>query len=163
MIFRLTQKLADKIGLHRLPGLPPQENPFIDWTARVFRVGYVQYILVTNTASLYSLVMLGRDITDDNEFVRRTLSAMSELMTKDGFELLYQRMIAPHTKRISFSKTTDLRVLGAMNNLVVQADYYITKRQMSPFDVSIQINDSPKPLLGYRHPKNIFRQLKAGQ
>jgi len=163
MIFRLTQKLAKKVGLHPLPGLAPGQNPFIDWTAHLFRVERVQYIIVTNTAALYSLVMYGRGITDNNEFIQRTLSFMKELMVNDGFEFLYQQMIAPHTARISFSKSTDLCVVGSMNNLIVKADYYIAERQMSPFEVSIAINESPVSYLRYRQPKNAFRQLKVEQ
>ena len=163
MIFRLTQKLAEKVGLHHLPALPPVQNPFIDWTAHLFRVERVQYIIVTNTAALYSVVMFGSGITDDNEFIQRTLSFMSELMAKDYCEFFYQRLIAPHTAEISFSKATDQRVLGSMNNLIVRADHYITERQMSPFDVSIEINELPVSYLRYRHPKNVFRQLKVVQ
>jgi len=163
MIFRLTQKLAKKVGLHPLPGLAPGQNPFIDWTAHLFRVERVQYIIVTNTAALYSLVMFGRGITDNNEFIQRTLSFMAEFMTIDGCEFFYRRLIAPHTARISFSKATDRHVLGSMNNLIVQADYYITERQMSPFDVSIQINETPMSHLGYNSTKEAFRHLKVEQ
>ena len=163
MIFRLTQKLAKKLGLHPLPGLPPEQNPFIDWMARSFKVGHAQYIIVTNTASLYSLVNYGRDITNSNGFIQRTLSSMKELMVNDGFEFLYQQMIAPHTARISFSKSTDLCVVGSMNNLIVKADYYIAERQMSPFEVSIAINESPVSYLRYKHPKGVFGHLKVEQ
>jgi hypothetical protein len=163
MIFRLTQKLAKKVGLHPLTGLPPERNPFVDWTAHLFRVERVQYIIVTNTAALYSVVMFGSGITNTNEFIRRTLSFMSELMAEDGCEFFYQRLIAPHTARISFSKATDRRVLGSMNDFVVRADYYITERQMSPFDVSIEINELPVSLLGYNHPKDAFKHLKVEQ
>jgi len=163
MIFRLTQKLAKKVGLHPLPGIPPEQNPFIDWTAHLFRVEGVQYIIVTNTAALYSLVMYGRGITDDNKFIRRTLSFMAELMAKDGYEFFYRQMIEPHTARVSFSKATDRRVLGSMNDLIVRADYYITERQMLPFDVSIQINETPKSHLGYHSTKEAFGHLKVEQ
>lgn len=163
MIFRLTQKLAKKVGLHPLPGLPPERNPFIDWTAHLFTVERVQYIIVTNTTALYSVVMFGRGITDDNEFIQRTLSFMSEFMTIDGYEFFYRRLIAPHTARISLSKATDRRVLGSMNELIFQAEYYITERQMSPFDVSIEINESPMSYLGYNSTKDAFRHLKVEQ
>lgn len=163
MIFRLTQKLAKKIGWHPLPGLAPGQNPFIDWTAHLFRVERTQYIIVTNTASLYSLVDYGRGITDSNEFIQRTLSYMSELMTNDGYEFIYRRLIAPHTARISFSKATDRHVLGSMNELIFQAEYYLTERQMSPFDVSIEINESPMSHLGYNSTKDAFRHLKVEQ
>jgi len=163
MIFRLTQKLAKKLGLHPLPSLPPEQNPFIDWTAHLFRIEHVQYIIATNTTALYSVVMFGRGITNTNEFIRRTLSFMSEVMAEDGYEFFYRRLISPHTARISFSKATDRRVLGSMNDLIVQADYYITERQMLPFDVSIQINETPKSLLGYHSTKEAFGHLKVEQ
>lgn len=105
--------------------------------------------------------MFGRGITDDNEFIQRTLGFMAEITAKDGYEFFYQRLIAPHTTRISFSKATDRRVLGSMNDLIVQADYYITERQMLPFEVSIQINEMPKSLLGYHSTKDAFRHLKV--
>jgi hypothetical protein len=163
MIFRLTQKLAKKVGLHPLQGLPPEQNPFVDWTAHLFTVERVQYIIVTNTAALYSVVMFGRGITDDNEFIQRTLSFMSELMAKDGYEFFYRRLIAPHTARVSFSKATDKHVLGSMNELILRAEYYVTERQMSPFDVSIEINDLLMSYIGYKHPKDAFRHLKVEQ
>jgi len=163
MIFRLTQKLAKKIGVPPLPGFSTGQNPFIDWTAHLFRVERVQYIIVTNTASLYSLVDYGRGITNSNEFIRSTLNFMAELMTNDGFEFIYRRLITPHTTRILFSKATDKRVLGSMNELIFQAGYYITERQMSPFDVSLQINETPKSLLGDHSTKDAFRHLKVEQ
>jgi len=73
MIFRLTQKMTKKVGLPPLQAVPLDKNPFIDWTAHLFTAERVQYIIVTNTASLYSLVMYGRGITDDNRFFQETL------------------------------------------------------------------------------------------
>jgi hypothetical protein len=55
MIFRLTHKLAKKIRIAPLQNLPPDRNPFIDWTAHLFTAERVQYLIVTNTTSLYSL------------------------------------------------------------------------------------------------------------
>jgi len=59
---------------------------------------------MTNTPSLYSMVMYGRGITDDNQFIKNALSCMSEFMTDDGNEFLFRRLIAPRTGSISFSK-----------------------------------------------------------
>jgi len=161
MIFHLTHKLAKKIKKTPLHCLPIDSNPFIDWTAHLFRAERVQYIIVTNTASLYSLVMHGRGITEDNRFFQETLSYMAELMTHDGLEFVFQRLIVPHTERIRFSKAADRRVLGSMNDLIVQAKYYLTERQMSPFDASIQVNETPMSYLGYNKPREAFRGLKV--
>ncbi len=161
MIFRLTQKLAKKFKLPPSPAQPAGQNPFIDWTAHLFRAERYQYIIVTNTASLYSLVMHGRGITDDNEFIQRTLSFMREFMADDGCEFLYRRLIAPHTTRLSLAKATNRHVIGSMNELIFEAKYYLTERQLSPFETSLQINDTLMSYLGYNSPREAFRQLKV--
>jgi hypothetical protein len=161
MIFRLTQKLAKKIKLPPLQALPAGQNPFIDWTTHLFTAERAQYIIVTNTDSLYSLIMYGRGITDDNELIQRTLSFMREFMTDDGCEFLYRRLIAPHTARVSFSKATDRRVIGSMNELIFESKFYLVERQLSPFETSCQINETPMSYLDYNSPKEAFRLLKV--
>ena len=133
MIFRLTQKLGKKIGVEPTTCLPPASHPFLDWTANLFTVQRVQYIIVTNTQSLYSVVMFGRGITDGNQFLKRALSSMRQLMEDNGNEFLYQRLIAPHTGRISFSKTGDNRVLGSINELIFQATCHLETGEESPY------------------------------
>ena len=161
MIFRLTQKLAKKIRLAPLQALPPAQNPFIDWTANLFTAGHAQYIIVTNTASLYSLIMYGRGITDDNELIRRTLSFMREFMTDDGCEFLYRRLIAPHAAGVSFSKANDRRVIGSMNELIFESKFYMIEQRLSPFETSCRINETPMSYLDYNIPKEAFRLLKV--
>ena len=39
MIFRLSEKLKDKIKSGILATLPLDENPFVDWSAGLFLVG----------------------------------------------------------------------------------------------------------------------------
>ena len=65
MIFRLSQKLNAKIKAGTLPALPLDENPFADWSAGLFLVGRTQYILLSNTKSLYSTVLPGKGVTDE--------------------------------------------------------------------------------------------------
>ena len=57
MIVRLSGKLAKKIGESPTESLPQDPNPFADWSCHLFRADRVQYILITNTPSLYSMVM----------------------------------------------------------------------------------------------------------
>ena len=54
MIFRLSQKLNDKIKAGPLPVLPLDDNPLADWSAHLFLADRMQYILLSNTKSLYS-------------------------------------------------------------------------------------------------------------
>jgi len=64
MIIRLTQKLAKKIGESPTEVLPPHSNPFADWCGHLFQAGRTQFIIVTNTHSLYSFIFYGRGITN---------------------------------------------------------------------------------------------------
>ena len=160
MIFRLTRKLAKKIGITTSQCLPLERNPFADWSAHLFIAQRVQYIIMTNTPSLYSMVMYGRGITDDNQFIKNALNCMSEFMTDDGNEFLFRRLIAPRTGSISFSKTGDRRVLGSINELVIHAKYHLLEDEVSPFDASHLLNQVPLSYLGYRNPKEAFKSLR---
>ena len=161
MIFRLTQKMAKKVKLPPLKAFPTSQNPFIDWTAHLFTAERAQYIIVTNTASLYSLIMYGRGITDDDEIVQRTMEFMREYMADDGCEFLYQRLIAPHSGTVSFAKATNRHVIGSMNELIFEARFYMTERRLSPYETSQNINETPMSYLDYNSPNEAFRLLKV--
>ena len=94
MIFRLSQKLTAKIEAGPLATVPLDENPFADWSAHLFVAGRTQYILLSNTKSLYSTVMFGRGITDDRRFIERALGNIRDFMVDDGQEFVY-----PATRR----------------------------------------------------------------
>ena len=95
MIFRLPKKLATKLKEDNLPTVPLDDNPYADWSAHLFMADRTQYIIVTNTMALYSVVMYGKGISDYNKFIDRALGALREFMEDDGQMLVYQRFIAP--------------------------------------------------------------------
>src|SRR3954447_15614574 len=107
MTFRLSHKLNAKIKAGTLPTLAPDENSFADWSAHLFLADRTQYILLSNTKSLYSTVMYGRGITDDNRFIQRALSNLGEFMEKDGQEFVYRRLIAPSSGTVRFARALD--------------------------------------------------------
>ena len=161
MILRLTLKLAKKIGIAPLPAIPFDENrnPILDWNANLFTVLRTQFIILTNTASLYSLILHGRGITSDRQFVREALSSMEEFMTLDTNEIMYDKFIEPESKINYFSKIIDRRILGSMNDLMFQAMIYLSEGQKSLFDVSLMLNKTPMSYLNYSNPKIEFRKL----
>ena len=161
MILRLTLKLSKKIGIAPLPAVPFDEirNPLIDWNAQLFTAQRIQYIILTNTVSLYSMVMYGRGITNDRKFTQGVLSCMREFMTVDGNEFLYEKYIEPQGNEMFFSKIVDRRVTGSMNDLVFQAKVHLDMRQLSPSDVSLRLNESPMSYLNYNRPKDELQKL----
>ena len=161
MIFRLTLKLAKKIGIVPLPAIPydNNRNPILDWNAHLFTAQRAQYIILTNTVSLYSIVMQGRGITNDKKFIREALSCMHDFMIIDGNKVMYENFIEPESKIIYFSKIVDRRVSGSMNDFIFQAKIDLIEGHKQPFDVSLRLNESPMSYLGYGHPRDAFREL----
>ena len=91
MILRLSQKLNTKIKAGKLAETPLDENPYADWSCHLFTADRTQYIILSNTPSLYSCVMYGKGITDDGRFIERALSTIREFMEDDGQAFVYQR------------------------------------------------------------------------
>jgi hypothetical protein len=153
--------MAKKIGLAHLPAIPCDENrnTMLDWNANLFTVQHTQYIILTNTASLYSLILHGRGITNDKQFVRKVLYYMEEFMIVDGNKVVYKNVIEQESQRIFFSKIVNRRVLGSMNDLIFQAMVYLSEGQKSSFDVSFMLNKAPMSYLNYSNPKTEFRKL----
>ncbi len=60
MVLRLSQKVAKKIKTEPTQVLPLGKNPFADWSVHAFTADRSHYLILTNTASLYSTVMHGR-------------------------------------------------------------------------------------------------------
>jgi hypothetical protein len=165
MIFRLSQKLNDKIGAGRLSSRPLDENPFADWSAALFNADRTQYILVTNTNSLYSTVLYGKGITNDSYFIERALSSIREFMENDGLRFLYHRLIVPSTGTVSFAKALNRSVTGSMNDLIRHAEYWLTNEEISPHDVSFRLNGSlmsaiaPTKADVYGKPREAFKAM----
>ncbi len=165
MILRVTQKLSAKIKAGRLYDKPLDENPYADWSCNVFTSGRTQYIIVLNTASLYSCVMYGKGITNKSCFIERSLSTIHEFMDDDGQTFAYERFIARTARTVTFAKGLSRSVTGSMNELVRFAKYWLAEGDLSPHDIGYKLNDVPMSALArsnsdfYWTPRETFQQL----
>ncbi len=160
MIFRLSRKLAKKIKVEPTTLAPQSENPFLDWSAHIFSAGRTQYIIITNTPSLLSMICYGKSVTDDNLFILRTLSMMKEYLSEDPFTFYFPRIISPHTNRVLFSKSSDRSVIGSMNDLILNAKQLLGEENLSPYQAAQQINKMPMSYLNYDTPERAFTKLR---
>jgi hypothetical protein len=169
MIFRLSQKLNDKISAGRLPALPLDENPFADWSATLFTATRTQYIVLNNTKSLYSTVLYGKGLTSDSHFIERALSSIRGFMENDGQAFVYHCFIAPSSAMVKFARALNRSVTGSMNDLIRHAEYWLTHEEVSPYDVSFRLNDVLLSSLArsktdfYRKPREAFKAMHIGQ
>ncbi|MGY6217329.1 DUF6933 domain-containing protein [Methylolobus aquaticus] len=159
VIIRLTQKLGDKIGVRPIQALPRDPNPFADWTGHLFTAHRIQYILLANTASLYSVVFFGRGLTHEGVFLARALGELRATLVGDGFRFIHQRLIVPSTDRIGFSKTNDQRVLGSINELVFQAQCHLQDPAVAPDAVTVRLNGMLLSLIGHVPPREALQAL----
>ncbi len=95
MIFRLVQKLNAKLEAGALATLPLDENPFADWSAHLFVAGRTQAILLSNTMSIYTMVLSGKGITNDSDLIERALSGIREFLEAQDQRVIYESFIAP--------------------------------------------------------------------
>ena len=164
MIFRLSQKLAKKIHVGNLSHAPLDENPLADWSCHVFTAGRTQYIILTNTKSLYSCVMYGKGINSDRVFIDNALNTIREFMEADGHTAVFQKFIAPAREAVTFAKALNRSVTGSMNDHINGAKLFLA-RNMALHDVGFRLNETPLSALtdaegrNYANPKEVLEQL----
>lgn len=159
MILRLSQKLNKKIKAGTLSEMPLDDNPYSDWSCHLFTADRTQYVIITNTKSLYSTVMFGKGITDDSRFIERVLSSLREFSESDGQAFVYQKFIAPSSATDSFAKALNRSVTGSMNDMIYHAQMWLIEEELSPFDVGFKLNEMPMSALEYANPKDAFKKL----
>ncbi|MCH7727948.1 MAG: hypothetical protein IH991_15950, partial [Planctomycetes bacterium] len=121
--------------------MPLDDNPYADWSCHLFTPDRTQYIIMSNTKSLYSCVMSGRGITNARKFIERAVSTIHEFMEDDEQAFVYQRFIAPSTGTVRFSKSSNRTVTGSMNELINHAMMWLEEGEISPHDVGFKLND----------------------
>lgn len=159
MILRLSQKLASKIHENPDTSLQLDGNPYADWSGHLFTADRAQYIIVVNTASLYSAVFFGRGITDDGQLIHRALDTIRDVMDSDGLEFIHRRFVAPSAATVRFSKALNRSVIGSMNDMIQCAKSLLSADELSPFDIALRLNEMPMSALKFANPREVLKRL----
>jgi hypothetical protein len=159
MILRLSAKLAAKLKVSPRDVLPADADPLADWSGHLFVAGRAQYLMLTNTATLYTSIMYGRGITHDGQFLQYGLSALRDVMERDGLAAMYDRCVAPAAQTVRFSKALSRSVTGSINELVLFARRFLEVRELSPYDASAELNGIILSAIGNRVPREAMRAL----
>ncbi len=163
LTFRPTLILAKRLHL-ALPRDPvPVGNPFWDWCAHAFTAERHRYVILTNTHSLFSAVTPGAGINSEEAFIRRSVSAIREVLCDSGREFAWERQIAPAVAAVQFSRLSDRAVMGSMNDLIYMAKVHLIEGRLSPMEVSAMINTAPLSVLWKRgrasNPDRAFDEM----
>ncbi len=158
MTIRVSAKLAKKLHLPYEQSLPVSTDPFFDWSADLFTAARTQYILITNTTSLYSVVIYGRGVTNETSFFQDTVAAMQEVFKTDGLASVFEH-IAPAFCPVALAKRENRSVIGSMNDLIFQARLRLVGQQISPHDTSAFLNGTLMSYIDYERPRVAFQSM----
>lgn len=161
MIYRLTTKLAKKIYESPVQVLPPTANEFLDWGATCFFGGGSQYVLLTHRSTLLSCVFRGRGVTDFSKFLDSANSAIRDCLLEYGFGFVYEAVIAPNMRKASSSKVGDRSLNGVMVDLVKHSKSMLEVNDLSPHEVTIQLNRIPQCSRKETWPVEAFSKLQG--
>lgn len=162
MILRISAKLGDKIGVTPTETLPLGDNPYLDWTGRLFRSGRVQYVLLTNTASLYPIVFAGRGLTTPTGYAERVARELEALRASTGSARVGEGLFLPADAAVLFSKTFSRSVTGSMNEQVMQAQAYLETGSKTTLQVAEALRRMPMLSLEAVFPFKAFEALTTG-
>ena len=162
MILRPSQKLNARIKGDTLGVLPRHENSLLDWSAHVFAVGRAEYVLVSNTTSLYSAVLDNAGLRDAARFTERVQGIIRAVLEGAGAHTVVTNAV----KSAQFAKTLDRSVTGSMNELIAHAAALLIDSHLSVADVAVRLNDILLSALAggsnkYGRPRDVFAALVA--
>lgn len=167
MTLRFSQKLAARLKAGPLKPAPLDEAPVADWTSHIFFFDRTPYLLVSNTAALYSVVLYAKGITNESIFITSLMTSLRDAMAADGLAAVYDRFIAPRAGTIRLASAYSRSVTGSMNELIKCAKVFLCDDDLSPFELGFQLNDlllSPlasEKSRGYGKPREAFQTLLA--
>ncbi len=159
MIIRLSSKLAGRIKARVTTTLRADPKPLADWSAHVFTADRTPYILITNTASLYSVVTLACGVTNDASLITRAVSCLGEQMADDNLQAPFLSVVKPSSAAVNFSKALNRSITGSMNDLVFHAKVWLIEANLSPCDTATKLNNIPFSALKYLKPREVFAGL----
>jgi len=161
MLFRPSLKLAKRMKVSKLVELPLNSVPVGDWSGNIFNVSRTQHIILSNTRSLYSCLMLAKGITTQQAFVARALKTIRDFMEHDGQPSSVRSLLPCADMPASFSKSLSRSVIGSMNDLVFGAKLMLSDG-IDQHEVSVRLNESPLKALEYANPREAFGQIATG-
>ena len=161
MIIRFTEKLAKKLKLGPITKIDAQPtNPYIEWYTNYFIVYRVPYIIVTNAASLLTIVMHGRKISNHDLFQKQFISQLGDYLKEIDCELIFDRIIMSDMEPIVLSKTIDKSVSGTMIKMIFMLKLKLEANNLSPCNLTKHINSTNFNTIDFQEPIEAFKALK---
>ena len=165
MVLRLPQTLNARLGGGPLAATASHANPLLDWSVRAFAAGMKEYVLLSNTRSLYSAVLDGVARETRNQLAKRVAGVLGVILDGAGQLAGVGRDLTAESVR--FANALDRSVTGSMNELVAYAEVLLADGDLSVPEVGVRLNDlllsaAAGEAEKYGTPRAAFAALVAG-
>ena len=121
MIIRCTQKLAERLHTGRLSHTEMPDTRSA-WYANLFHALGVQYIILTESQTLVTVVFSGKGIKSADELARAGRAQIKTKFVESGWTELLGTAIDYDEETLELLAAQDRRVLGCMTDLVFAAE-----------------------------------------
>ena len=161
IVLRPTLKLAKQLNLAPLPDSAEATNTHCDWCVRPFGVGRIQYLIFTNTASLFSFITRKKGVTNAKTLFDAFATVLEDYLRATERGGIFGQMIAPAIGECAFTRCRDRSVIGSMNDLVFQSTCLIELADRHPFKLFDDLNSTPMGALEMDNPGKVFAFMPA--
>jgi hypothetical protein len=117
MTFRLTQKLAKKLKLSSLPRTGSHDIESA-WYGNLFRVGGVQYILLTESMTLFSFLFLGKGMANAGVFTTTARLLIETKFKENGWLSILGTYLSFDLGEPNLLAAQDKSILSSMNGIM---------------------------------------------
>lgn len=159
MVLRATVKLASKLRIKSLQNYDNRVSAFEHWYGHLFSANKVQYILLTNVYSLYSVVFTAKGVLDLQYFAKTAAINLSELMETQKIGHLTSRFVNDSFYSIEMVKTNDRSIIGSMNDMIHHVEFFINQYKMPLMDISERLNNTPYSLIEHKNPLLVIKNM----
>ncbi len=154
--------MAKQIGVPSLSVLPLAKNPFVDVTCRVFIVGERETLmLITNTASLYSLLAPANGLKNREQFGCGLIRYLEQHLLVDGFREIFMQYVPPELETMLFTKSLNRSVTGSMTDMVKLVKFMLIEDSNNLDHIAAKLNETPFKALDYGQTREHFAALAA--
>ena len=157
MIIRCTRKVATKIKVE-LPSnaIEAEES---EWYTNLFRHRGAQFLIITESKTLLSVVIRGRGIATRQSFLTSFTEAVGEYCRNRRIASVLGNGLAFGPNEAEFHKTNNRRILGSMNDLIYASQAHLEIHDRSLDELSDRLNETPMSYLGYSNPMKQVESL----
>jgi len=152
ILLHLTEKLRRRLGLPKSALASTASaaagpdgvdaHAALRWYGNTFETRGTSYLLTTNAASLYSVVLEDKEIDNSDAYMHAFLRALRVQLAADGLDTLYDQKIAPSIGTVVLKRTADRSVLGTMKLMVQECEIGVHYIDATAAELSARINGS---------------------